>query len=137
MNWVLFFPTFRAVLEVVGDNPVYRVLMNLSLIMTLASFVIGLNYVRIADASRFRRWSGAVAAGSLAVCIALVYYFLFTDLGQVNSELVGNVLAFLTSSAVVFAAWYCLCVPALLGIFLALFAKSLGAIAGGYRTTGA
>ncbi len=137
MSWMLFVPTFRAVLELVGANPVYPFLMNLSVIVTLACFVAGLYYIRIADAARFRRWSGPVAVGSLAICAALVYYYLYIDLGQVTSELVGNVLAFLTSSAVVFAFWYTLCVPFLLGLFLALFVKSLGSLVGRHvRTTG-
>jgi hypothetical protein len=126
MNWVLFFPTFRAVSEVVGDNLAYKILMNLSLIMTIPCLLVFFTQIRIVDGSRFRRWSVALAAGSLAMLAVLVYYFLFTDFGQVTTEMVGNVLAFLTSSPAVFAVFYCLCIPALFGFFLAVFARSAG-----------
>ena len=136
MSWMLFFPTFRAILETVGFSPVYAFLMNLSVIVTLAVFAAGVYYIRIADASKFRRWSAALLAGSLAVCAAMVYYYLFTDFGQVTTEMVGNVLVFLTSSPVVFAAWYCLFLPFLLGLLLALSARSLADLVGvRFRTT--
>jgi hypothetical protein len=128
MNWVLIFPTFRAVSETVGAGVTYPILMNLSLLLTILCFLAGLKLIRVTNPTRFRRWAPVAAIGSIALCAALVLYFLFVDFGTMVHESVGNVLVFLTTSPVVFGFFYCLCLPALLGFFLAMFTKSLQVI---------
>ena len=128
MDWVLIFPVFRAVSEIVGDNLTYWILMNVSFFLVIPCFIVAFNLIRIVNSTRFRRWAAAVAGGSIVICAVVVFYFLFTDFGSMISEMIGNVLVFLTTSAVAFGFYYCICFPVLLGFFLAVLARSLQAI---------
>ena len=127
MNWVLFFPTFKAVSAAVGQNPTYIFLMNLSIGLSIPSFLLFRNLRWLKYASYLRRWSPAIAIASVIVVVAVVYYFLFANFAHIITTTGVDLLDFFSRSAPAFAVRYCLCFPALIGLLAALCGRSIQA----------
>lgn len=131
MKWVLVFPTYRMIHEVTQYGTAFLVLMNLSIVLPIAFALIFRKGIGVANKSQTIFKSIAASLVALVVGAVVIYYVLFTDFGFISTELIPNVLNFLSRSPIMFAVFYCLCFPALIGILLLVVFRSLQRITRG------